>query len=461
MGRGRGQDTGRRPAGTNDYSRAAEEVLGLGGSLGPASESTSRYGALAAQLADEAGIHDASVTGVPGPYSLESLGSWSPTAANGFADGRMGAMPGRRVAGLPDEQIAYLMGRSRDAGHSMLSPLIHGVDDNDQPVGPSPEIVERNRAAADSVGIEIPAPNENFCFTPQLSRFGAMIRDWYDMGGRSYAAFGPHGAGKNMLFEEMAASLKTGYCEIDLGHGFTIHDAIGATGLGPVQTPDGTWIQGTREEQGKLTRLSVLPVFAAINEVESQADQLESLHNLLGARLGDPSKRFVTINSPSGQTMNVMAHPDFQLVMTWNPGREDARLKEATMDRVLPMEFTYGSQEEECERVAVLLNAIVGKPILGREIDVKEIEPDVKFARVCRRAYDVNQLEYQMGPRKIVQLAGIRLLQQAWDRDDATSTALEVIKFAIPQNMDADAKIELLTSLAHEAYTDIIDSGSD
>lgn len=462
MGRGNGQDVTRiaNASGVRDALGFEQTGIDPDPDLMGGDFYSSRVEGLAQDIIGRSGIND--ITLGEAPVDMTET-DWRPTAAEGFHNGQIGETSPRDVRRLNEDQLGYLYGQAQEAGKSPLAVLMFGVDKNDQPLGPPEDFKEACQRSADELGVPVAEVNPNLIMTPQLSRFGAMIRDWTDMGGRSYGLYGPHGTGKNAFMDQIGATLGMAVVEMDFGEGFTVQDAIGATGLGPVQTSDGTWIQGTTEEQGKLTRLSTHKVIAVCNEVESQRNQLESLHNLLGARFGEPDRRFVTINSPSGNAMNIQADPDFALALTWNPGREDARLKEATMDRLLAMEFTYGSPEEEAEKVAKQLTARIGgkEGFLGRDVTVEDVLPDIKFAAVCREAYNQNELEYQMGFRKILQYSGIRLLQKQENKEDATATALECIKFAIAQNDTDENKVELLSRLAHEAYVDVIDNGGN
>jgi nitric oxide reductase NorQ protein len=156
---------------------------------------------------------------------------------------------------------------------------------------------------------------------------------------------GPTGCGKTRFVEHMSwllarehgrgpdASLITVSCHDDL----TSADLVGRYLL----SPDGTtWLDGP------LTQAVRSGAICYLDEVvEARKDTTVILHALTDHRRTLPIERLGT---------TLPAHPDFLLVVSYNPGYQAAAkdLKPSTRQRFMAIEFTYPSPELETKIIA-------------------------------------------------------------------------------------------------------------
>jgi len=156
---------------------------------------------------------------------------------------------------------------------------------------------------------------------------------------------GPTGCGKTRFVEYMAwetrnqrtdpasAELVTITCHDDL----TTADLVGRHLLSP---------DGTTWQDGPLTRAVRGGNLCYLDEVvEARKDTTVVLHSLTDHRRMLPVERL-------GET--IQAHPDFLLVVSYNPGYQASSkdLKPSTRQRFLAIEFDYPAEELEAEVIA-------------------------------------------------------------------------------------------------------------
>lgn len=149
---------------------------------------------------------------------------------------------------------------------------------------------------------------------------------------------GPTGCGKTRFVEHMAWQLTTEplitvACHDDM----TASDLVGRYLL----TAEGTsWLDGP------LTRAVRSGAMCYLDEVvEARKDTTVVLHALTDHRRMLPVERLGTM---------VPAHPDFLLVVSYNPGYQASikDLKPSTRQRFLAIEFSYPSPDLEAEIIA-------------------------------------------------------------------------------------------------------------
>ena len=153
---------------------------------------------------------------------------------------------------------------------------------------------------------------------------------------------GPTGCGKTRFVEHMSwllarergrdpeAALITVSCHDDL----TSADLVGRYLLSP---------EGTSWLDGPLTQAVRSGAICYLDEVvEARKDTTVILHALTDHRRTLPVERLGT---------SVPAHPDFLLVVSYNPGYQAAAkdLKPSTRQRFMAIEFTYPSPGQEAE----------------------------------------------------------------------------------------------------------------
>jgi nitric oxide reductase NorQ protein len=148
---------------------------------------------------------------------------------------------------------------------------------------------------------------------------------------------GPTGCGKTRFLEHMAwrlgRPLVTVACHEDMGAA----DLVGRWLLEPA---------GTIWRDGPLTRAVRHGAICYLDEVvEARQDTLVAIHPLTDSRRMLPLER-------TGEV--VPAHPDFLLVVSYNPGYQALQkdLKESTKQRFGALAFTYPEPEAEAEIVA-------------------------------------------------------------------------------------------------------------
>ncbi len=146
---------------------------------------------------------------------------------------------------------------------------------------------------------------------------------------------GPTGCGKTRFVEYMAwrldRPLVTVACHEDLSAGDLI----------------GRWLldaDGTRWQDGPLTLAARHGAICYLDElVEARADATVVIHPLTDTRRMLPLAQRDEV---------VHAHPDFRLVVSYNPGPATREMKTATRQRFCALEFAYPEPELEARIVA-------------------------------------------------------------------------------------------------------------
>ncbi len=146
---------------------------------------------------------------------------------------------------------------------------------------------------------------------------------------------GPTGCGKTRFVEHMAWRLQrplvTVACHEDLSAGDLV----------------GRWLldaDGTRWQDGPLTQAVRHGGIAYLDElVEARADTLVVIHPLADTRRQLPLAQ---------RNELVHAHPDFQLVVSYNPSPTAREMKASTRQRFCAIEFGYPDSEAETGIVA-------------------------------------------------------------------------------------------------------------
>jgi nitric oxide reductase NorQ protein len=168
---------------------------------------------------------------------------------------------------------------------------------------------------------------------------------------------GPTGCGKTRFVEHMAwrlgRPLVTVACHEELGAG----DLVGRWLL------DG---DGTRWQDGPLAIAARGGAICYLDElVEARPDVTVLLHPLTDTRRVLPL---------AARNELVHAHPDFQLVVSYNPSPQAAEMKPATRQRFCAMAFDYPDAEQEA--------AIV---VRESGLDLERVAPLVAFGLRTRR----------------------------------------------------------------------------
>ncbi|MFT3953924.1 MAG: CbbQ/NirQ/NorQ/GpvN family protein [Piscinibacter sp.] len=146
---------------------------------------------------------------------------------------------------------------------------------------------------------------------------------------------GPTGCGKTRFVEHMAWRLRKPLVTV------ACHDELSAADL------VGRWLldtEGTRWQDGPLALAARHGAICYLDElVEARADTTVVIHPLADTRRVLPL---------AARNELLSAHPDFALVVSYNPGPLARELKPSTRQRFCALEFHYPAPETEAAIVA-------------------------------------------------------------------------------------------------------------
>jgi nitric oxide reductase NorQ protein len=148
---------------------------------------------------------------------------------------------------------------------------------------------------------------------------------------------GPTGVGKSRFVEYMAWKLGKPLVTVACNEDMTASDLVGRFLLDAA---------GTRWQDGPLTTAARIGAICYLDEVvEARQDTTVVIHPLTDHRRNLPLDK-------KGEL--VQAHPDFQLVISYNPGYQSLMkdLKQSTKQRFGAIDFEYPPTEVESEIVA-------------------------------------------------------------------------------------------------------------
>jgi nitric oxide reductase NorQ protein len=148
---------------------------------------------------------------------------------------------------------------------------------------------------------------------------------------------GPTGCGKSRFVEYMAWKLAKPLITVACNEDMTASDLVGRFLLD---------INGTKWHDGPLTVAARIGAICYLDEVvEARQDTTVVIHPLTDHRRELPLEK-------KGELVH--AHPDFQLVISYNPGYQSLMkdLKQSTKQRFGGMDFNYPDQNVEIEIVA-------------------------------------------------------------------------------------------------------------
>ncbi len=148
---------------------------------------------------------------------------------------------------------------------------------------------------------------------------------------------GPTGCGKSRFVEHMAWKLGRPLITVACNEDMTASDLVGRYLLDA---------DGTRWVDGPLTTAARFGAICYLDEiVEARQDTTVVIHPLTDHRRQLPLDK-------KGELIN--AHPDFQLVISYNPGYQSLMkdLKQSTKQRFAGMDFDYASADKEAEIVS-------------------------------------------------------------------------------------------------------------
>ncbi len=148
---------------------------------------------------------------------------------------------------------------------------------------------------------------------------------------------GPTGCGKSRFIEHMAHKLDKPLITVACNEDMTASDLVGRYLLDA---------NGTRWLDGPLTVAARIGAICYLDEVvEARQDTTVVIHPLTDHRRTLPLDK-------KGEV--VTAHPDFQLVISYNPGYQSLmkELKQSTKQRFVAMDFDYAPAKVEASIIA-------------------------------------------------------------------------------------------------------------
>jgi len=148
---------------------------------------------------------------------------------------------------------------------------------------------------------------------------------------------GPTGCGKSRFIEYMAWRLKRPLISVACNEDMTASDLVGRFLLDK---------DGTKWQDGPLTTAARIGAICYLDEiVEARQDTTVVIHPLTDHRRTLPLDK-------KGEL--IQAHPDFQLVISFNPGYQSSMkdLKQSTKQRFGALDFSYPERTIEVEIVA-------------------------------------------------------------------------------------------------------------
>src|SRR3979411_2362445 len=172
---------------------------------------------------------------------------------------------------------------------------------------------------------------------------------------------GPTGCGKTRFVEHMAWRLSKPLVTIACHEDMTASDLVGRHLLDA---------SGTRWQDGPLTTAARHGAICYLDEVvEARQDTTVVIHPLTDARRVLPLEK-------KGELVH--AHPDFQLVISYNPGYQNIMkdLKQSTKQRLGALDFGYPEREVEIEIVSHESGA--GPETAGKLVSIAERSRNLK-----------------------------------------------------------------------------------
>jgi len=172
---------------------------------------------------------------------------------------------------------------------------------------------------------------------------------------------GPTGCGKSRFVEYMAWKLKRPLITVACNEDMTASDLVGRYLLDA---------DGTRWMDGPLTTAARVGAICYLDEiVEARQDTTVVIHPLTDHRRQMPLDK-------KGEVVH--AHPDFQLVISYNPGYQSLMkdLKQSTKQRFSAMHFDYASADVE---VAIIVKETgIDAGLAARLVQVGETARNLK-----------------------------------------------------------------------------------
>jgi len=227
---------------------------------------------------------------------------------------------------------------------------------------------------------------------------------------------GPTGCGKSRFVEHMAWKLEKPLITVACNEDMTASDLVGRYLLDA---------NGTRWLDGPLTLAARHGAICYLDEVvEARQDTTVVIHPLTDHRRTLPLDK-------KGEL--VAAHPDFQLVISYNPGYQSLMkdLKQSTKQRFAAMEFDYPPAALEAS--IVCKEAGIDAETAGRLVQIGEVARNLKGhgldEGISTRllVYAATLINEGIAPRDACRMALVRPITDDADIRDTLDHAIDAV----------------------------------
>jgi len=227
---------------------------------------------------------------------------------------------------------------------------------------------------------------------------------------------GPTGCGKSRFVEHMAWKLGKPLITVACNEDMTASDLVGRYLLDA---------DGTRWLDGPLTTAARIGAICYLDEVvEARQDTTVVIHPLTDHRRTLPLDK-------KGEL--VEAHPDFQLVISYNPGYQSLMkdLKQSTKQRFVAMDFDYAATETEAGIVSKETG--IDMETAGKLVKIGETARNLKGhgldEGISTRllVYAANLIGKGIQPRSACRMALVRPITDDADIRDTLDHAIDAI----------------------------------
>ena len=227
---------------------------------------------------------------------------------------------------------------------------------------------------------------------------------------------GPTGCGKSRFVEYMAWKLGRPLITVACNEDMTASDLVGRYLLDA---------NGTRWLDGPLTLAARYGAICYLDEiVEARQDTTVVIHPLTDHRRNLPLEK-------KGEL--VTAHPDFQLVISYNPGYQSLMkdLKQSTKQRFAAMDFAYAAAEVEVGIVA--RESGVDPALAAQLVRIGEIARNLKGhgldEGISTRllVYAATLINKGIAPRDACRMALVRPITDDMDIRDTLDHAIDSV----------------------------------
>ena len=227
---------------------------------------------------------------------------------------------------------------------------------------------------------------------------------------------GPTGCGKSRFVEYMAWQLKRPLITVACNEDMTASDLVGRYLLDA---------DGTRWLDGPLTTAARIGAICYLDEVvEARQDTTVVIHPLTDHRRTLPLDK-------KGEVLS--AHPDFQLVVSYNPGYQSLMkdLKQSTKQRFSALDFDYASEAVEqeilCQETGIAADIAASLIRIGqtaRNLKGHGLDEGISTRLLVYAAQLINQ---GIEPRAACRMALVRPITDDADIRDTLDHAIETL----------------------------------